>query len=105
MVITMVKLLLGANALMIATFLLKLSKLPPQIPLFYSQLWGEGQLSDTWAIFILPIFMTILFFINQYVLNKFYSENAFIKTIFYYLNLFLIIGFTFIFIKIIFLVS
>lgn len=101
----MVKLLLGADALMIVTFILKYSRLPPQIPLFYSQLWGESQLADLWVIFALPVFMNILFFINQYIFNRFYSENVFIKNIFYYLNLFLIIGFTLIFIKIIFIVS
>src|SRR3972149_6327228 len=101
----MVKLLFGADALMVATFIFKYSKLPPQIPLFYSQLWGESQLADSWVIFILPIFMNILFFINQYIFNKFYSDNIFIKNIFYYLHLFLIISFTLIFIKIIFIVS
>ncbi|MEK7522870.1 MAG: hypothetical protein AAB569_04775 [Patescibacteria group bacterium] len=101
----MVKLLLGANALMIITFLLKFKTMPPQIPLFYSQLWGESQLADSWAIFILPIFMNFLFFINQYIFNKFYSDNIFVKNIFYYLNLFLITSFTLIFIKIIFIVS
>ena len=101
----MIKLLLGANALMIVTFIFKLSRIPPQIPLFYSQLWGESQLADSWVIFILPIFMNILYFINRYVFNKFYSENIFIKNIFYYFNLFLIIGITLIFIKIIFIVS
>lgn len=103
--ISMIKLLLGANSLMIAAFLLKFSRLPPQVPLFYSQLWGENQLVDSWVIFILPIIMNILFFINQYVSNKFYSDNIFIKNIFYYLNIFVITSFTLIFIKIIFLVS
>jgi len=101
----MVKLLFGANALMIITFLLRFFRLPPQIPLFYSQLWGESQLADSWVIFILPIFMNLLFFINRYIFNKFYAENNFTKNIFYYLNLFLIISFTLIFIKIIFIVS
>jgi hypothetical protein len=101
----MVKLLLGANALMIVTFLLRLARLPPQIPLFYSQLWGESQLADTWAIFLLPVLMTALFFINQYISNRFYSDNSFVKNIFYYLNIFIITAFTLIFIKIIFLVS
>jgi len=103
--IIMVKLLLGSNILMIVAFAFKFSRLPPQIPLFYSQLWGEGQLADSWAIFILPIFMNIVFFLNRYIFNRFYSDNAFIKNIFYYLNASLIIGFTLIFIKIIFLVS
>jgi len=103
--IRMIQLLLGADVLMIITFILKFSKLPPQIPLYYSQPWGEGQLADSWMIFLLPIFLNLLFFINQYIFNKFYHGNIFIKKIFYYLNLFLILGFTLIFIKIIFLVS
>lgn len=101
----MVKLLLGADALMIITFILKFSRMPPQIPLFYSQLWGEGQLADVWLIFVLPIFMNFLFFTNQFVSNKFYFNNVFIKNIFYYLNLFLIVSLTLIFIKIIFVVA
>ena len=101
----MLKLLLSANLLMIATFILKFKTLPPQIPLYFSKLWGEGQLADLWMIFIIPIFMNILFFSNQYIFNRFYSENTFIKNIFYYLNLFLIIAFTLIFVKIIFIIS
>lgn len=90
---------------MIAAFVFKFSRLPPQIPLFYSQFWGESQLADLWTIFILPVFMNIIFFLNGYIFNKFYFNNVFIKNIFYYLNAFLIIGFTLIFVKIIFLVS
>lgn len=105
MIIIMIKLLLGTDALMVITFILKYSRLPPQIPLFYSQLWGESQLADLWVIFTLPVFMNTLFFVNQYIFNRFYSENIFVKNIFYYLNFFLIISFTSVFIKIIFLVS
>jgi hypothetical protein len=101
----MIKLLLGADVLMIATFILKFKTLPPQIPLFYSQLWGENQLADFWMIFIIPIFMNLLYFINSYIFTKFYSKNELVKNIFYYFNIFLIVGFTLIFIKIIFMVS
>lgn len=101
----MVKLLFGADALMITTFALRYSRLPPQIPLFYSRLWGEDQLADLWLIFLLPFFMNLLYFFNKDILNRFYSENELIKNIFYYLNFFLITGFTLIFIKIIFMIS
>jgi hypothetical protein len=101
----MIQLLLGADVLMIAAFLLKLNHLPPQIPLFYSRLWGEDQLADTWLIFLVPIFLTLLIFINNNLLKRFFYENELIKKMFYYLNLFLIIGFTLIFIKIVFLIS
>ncbi len=101
----MIKFLLGADALMIIIFTLRFNTLPPQIPLFYSRLWGEDQLADTWLIFILPVFLNLLFFLNNYLFKKFYSDNELVKKIFYYLNLFLILGFTLIFIKIIFLIS
>jgi hypothetical protein len=101
----MLKLLLGADLIMILTFVFKVSTMPPQIPLFYTNLWGEGQLADTWIIFILPLFLNVLYFFNQYILNKFFSNNEFIKKIFYFLNLFLIVSFTLVFIKIVFLVS
>lgn len=101
----MFQLLLGANILLIVTFLLRFNTIPPQIPLFYSKLWGESQLGDYWMIFILPVFMNFLFFINKYIFSKFYSENIFLKNILYYLDLFLIISFTLIFIKILFIVS
>ena len=101
----MIKLLLGIDALMIVAFILRFLRLPPQIPLYYSQPWGESQLADSWMIFLLPVFLNLLFFINQYIFNKYYADNSLIKNVFYYLNLFLITGFTFIFIKIIFIVS
>lgn len=101
----MIKLLLGADALMTVTFLLRFNRLPPQSPLFYSRLWGEDQLADIWLIFLLPIFLNLLFFFNNYLFKKIYSDNEFIRNIFYYLNFFLIVSFTLIFIKIIFLIS
>lgn len=101
----MIKLLLGADAVMVLLFLLKFRTMPPQIPLFYSKPWGESQLADYWNIFILPIFLNLLFFLNQYINNRFYKDNYLIRDIIYYLNIFLIISFTLIFIKIIFIVS
>lgn len=101
----MIKLLLGADVLMIVTFILRFNQLPPQLPLFYSRLWGEDQLVDSWLIFLLPVFLNLLFVINNYIFKRFYSDNTLIKSIFYYLNLFLILSFTLIFIKIVFLIS
>lgn len=97
--------LIIANILMIATFALKLSSLPPQIPLFYSRIWGEDQLADTWMIVLLPLLLNGLFFFNNYFVRKFFKGNVFVNKIIYYLNLFLIISFTGIFIKIILLIS
>jgi hypothetical protein len=101
----MIQLLFGADALMIASFVLRFNRLPPQIPLFYSRLWGENQLADYWLIFLIPVFLNLLIFLNNYLNKKYFFDNNFIKKIFYYLNLFLIFSLTLIFIKIIFLIS
>jgi len=97
--------LIAANIVMILTFGLRFSTLPPQIPLFYSKPWGEDQLSDSWLIFIMPLIMDILFFANIYFLNKYFKENDFVRNIINYLNFFIIVSITLIFIKIIFLVT
>ncbi len=98
-------LLIGADILMGLTGLLKFSHLPPQIPLFYSKPWGEDQLADLWMIILLPILMHVLFFFNKFVTRKFFSQDDLVKKIMYYLNIGIIVGITFIFIRIIFLVG
>ncbi len=101
----MKKVLFVTNTIMILFFIFRFSSLPPQIPLFYSKPWGEDQLADSWLILILPLTMNFLFFINLYFYKKFFLENNFIKKIIDYLNLFIIISITLIFIKIIFLTT
>lgn len=97
--------LLISNLLMIGTFAYKFNKLPPQIPLFYSKLAGEDQLVDLWMIIIIPILMNGFIFLNNYIARQFFPEDSFIRKMLYYANLFILISFTLIFIRIIFLVS
>ena len=101
----MLNLLIAANVVMVLTFILKFSSLPPQLPLFYSRAWGETQLTDTWLIFLLPLLLNFLYFANNYLYKRFFFGNDLIKKIFDYFNVLLAVGFTFIFVKIIFLVS
>jgi len=98
-------LIIGSNLIMVLIFLLKLKALPPQIPLFFSRPWGEAQLVDTWTIFFLLFLLNIFYFFNNYFYKKFFSDNLLVKKIIEYFNLFLIVGFTYVFLKIIFLVS
>lgn len=44
-----------------------LDTLPPEIPLFASQPWGESQLAPTSYIFILPIFSFLIFILNNFL--------------------------------------
>ena len=97
--------LILANLAIVLVFFLKFQTLPPQIPLFYSKPPGEDQLTDTWFILILPLLMNVLFFLNNFIYRRFFNKNEFVQKIFYFVNLFLIISFTLIFAKIIFLVT
>ena len=95
----------AANLLMVGLFGIKFSTFPPQIPLFYSRPWGESQLTDWWFIFLLPLLMDILYFFNLYLAKKFFSDSEFARQVIEYFNVALIIVFTLIFVKIIFLIS
>lgn len=97
--------LLVGNLLMAGVFLLKAPTIPPQIPLLYSRAWGEDQITDWWLIFLLPALMNGLYFLNNYIYQKIFAPDEFIKKIFTYLNIFQVITMTIVFIKIIFLVS
>ena len=101
----MIFVLLGANFMMILAVIFKLGSLPPQIPLFYSRPDGELQLGEWWFIFLIPLLLNLLYILNKVVINKYFSENSFVKTFMYYFDIFLIVSFTLIFLKIVFLVS
>lgn len=97
--------LIAANLLMLAVLVLKFSNLPPQIPLFYSKAVGEDQLADTWLILILPFFMNFLYFLNIFLNKKLFESDEIVKKVFNYLDIFIIVSFTFIFAKIVLLVT
>lgn len=97
--------LIAGNLLMLMTFLVRWSTLPPQLPLFYSRPWGEEQLGDFWMIFLIPVLVNFLIFFNDFVYRKYFLGNGLVKHLLDFLNIFLIVVFSLIFIKIIFLVS
>ncbi len=101
----MLNLLIAGNFIMIVSLVFRYKTLPPQIPLMYSRPLGELQLVDTWMIVLLPFLLSVLYIINNYLYNKFYFGNDLAKKILNYLNIFLIVGFTLIFVKIVFLIS
>lgn len=97
--------LLGANFLMILALVFKFNKLPPQIPLFYSHPPGDTQLAEWWLIFIMPILLNFLYWLNSYIQKRLFPQNSLIMTFTYYFKLFLIVSFTLIFLKIVFLIT
>lgn len=102
---SMVYALIGCDIIMGAVFFWRFPTMPPQIPLFFSHSQGEDQLGEWWMIFLLPVFLNVFIFINKLVFRAFFKGNVFVEKVFYYLDLFLIVTFTLIFLKIIFLIS
>ncbi len=96
--------LLIADVIMIAATALSYSRLPPQIPLFYTHTWGEEQLADIWFIAIIPLFMHLFFFLNNWIRNRFLAKESFLYKLFNTCNTFLVISFTIVYLKIILLV-
>jgi len=94
--------LIVADIVMAAAFGLTYNKLPPQVPIFYSRLWGEQQLADTYYIFLIPLLLNIFFFLNLYLYHQLFFPNELVRTIFYSLNWFFIIVATLFFLKTLF---
>lgn len=101
----MIGLLLSANLIMIGSYLFTMKTIPPQIPLLYSLPIGEDQLVEWWMIFIIPIIMNIFYILNSYVYNKFFFQEQFERVLLRYTNIVVIGVCTYLFIRIIFLVS
>lgn len=97
--------LLIANAIMAALMAFKWNRLPPEVPLLYSRNWGENQVVDLWFIFIIPLLMNLFLLLNNYLVKKYFIEEDYIRRAVYYFNIFVIISFTFIFTRIILLVT
>lgn len=101
----MIGLLLSANLIMIGSYLFNMKTIPPQIPLLYSLPIGEDQLVEWWMIFIIPIIMNVFYLLNSYVYNKFFFQEQFERVLLRYTNIVVISICTYLFIRIIFLVS
>jgi len=86
-------------------FIFKANRLPPQIPLFYSKPEGEEQIADTLMIFLLPLSSFFFTVINNLIFTRYFSEDKFILKVIYYVDLLIILFTTFIFLRILFLVS
>lgn len=97
--------LLIANAVMAALVAFKWNSLPPEVPLLYSRNWGEGQVVDLWFLFIIPLLMNVFFFLNNYLVRRYFAEEEYIKKSVHYFNMFLILAFTFIFARVVLLVT
>ncbi len=100
----MIYALIASNLLMVFVFVIFLNRLPPQIPLFPSKIWGEDQLGEIWMIFIIPALMNGFYILNNLFVKKMFPMNSYVKKIVSYVNWGIIASLTFVFLKIIFIV-
>ena len=54
------------------------SKLPPQIPLFYSKTWGEAMLAAPIYIWALPAMTLFIYFFNMLIAKFLIGQNTFL---------------------------
>lgn len=86
-------------------FIILFSKLPPQIPLFYSRPSSDRQVTDLFMIILVPIITFIVLLSNRIIIARFFKEEAMVKNLIYKINLILVIVSIYIFVKIFFLAT
>ena len=81
------------------------TRLPPEIPLLYSRPLSSDQIQDTLFIAVIPIVIVFFVLINSFLSRKLFSDSPFVQDMIYYTNIFVIVSFTYIFSKIVLLVT
>lgn len=57
------------------------SRLPPEVPLFYSRSWGEEQLARREFLFLLPSFSLIVLILNLFAAGRIFSKEKLLAQI------------------------
>ena len=101
----MIGLLLSSNLIQLGMYFWRMHTIPPQIPLFFSLPIGEDQLVEWWMIFLIPVLMNGLYAINSFIHTTYFHRDDFEKSLLKYVNITIIGISTYLFIRIIMLVS
>lgn len=101
----MLRLLLLADAAMLAITVWRYTSIPDEIPLFYSRPWGDAQLVEYWYILLLPLIMHFFYFLNQWLEKKYAGHNHLISRILIIMTYLDIVVFTSIYIRILILIT
>jgi len=97
--------IIGANLIQIGAYLIRMKTIPPQIPLLYSLPIGEDQLVEWWMIFLIPILMNGLYVLNSFIYQKYFHREDFEKAMLRAVNMTVLGICTYLFVRIVFLVS
>lgn len=60
----------------IVTIALTFAKLPPEIPIFFSQVWGKNWLSTPTSLLLLPFLSLLVFIVNYSLAFFFYTKKV-----------------------------
>lgn len=101
----MIGLLISLNIIQLGVYVLKMHTIPPQIPLLYSLPIGEDQLVEWWMIFLIPLLMNVLYILNTFIYHSYFHQEDFERSLLRSMNITIIGVCTYLFIRIIFLVS
>lgn len=101
----LVQIFVAALLVMIGAYVFKLGTMPPELPLFYSLIEGEDTITPSYYIFLLPIISLIIIVVNIFVYRRIFTHDLFVRKLLYYSSVGAIVISTFVFLKILFLVS
>ncbi|GIW64012.1 MAG: hypothetical protein KatS3mg091_814 [Patescibacteria group bacterium] len=100
----MKKLVFAVDALVIVIFAALWRFLPPEAPLLFSYLDDEDKLVRTYFLIVPLVLANIFFFINEYILTKFFADvQDQIRPFFNFINGFIIIFAAYLIIRILLL--
>ena len=101
----MIGLLVSSNLIQLGVYIFRMHTIPPQIPFLYSLPIGEDQLVEWWMIFIIPLLMNVLCIFNTFIYNVYFHREEFERSLLRYTNMAIIGVCTYLFVRILFLVS
>lgn len=68
-------LVITSNIVVWALVAVLLLTAPPEIPLYYSRIWGESQIATKWALLLLPFLMNMAYYITNWFMHKRFTEE------------------------------
>ena len=89
--------------LMVAAILIIFPHLPERLPLYYSLMWGEGQLASHSQFYLLPGLIATLTLLNLTLAKQLHQSQKLFKDILLFSTLLLSLILSFAFLKIVFI--
>lgn len=72
--------ILITNVIVIALTVFLIATAPPEIPFYYGQPWGEGQLANKWELVMLPVLLNALYYVTgRFIKGPFREEPVFMR--------------------------